>query len=171
MDAWCAPHSRSAELTSNTSKTRHQKRSAETGGRNGDSIAEFRTRRPAHICESSRYRAVFERPSYVTRWRWTGWLGRQDSNLGIRQFAYRWLQCCRQIVLPPAATSAHHLQPLFASHDRGRPNRVCFLMQRFESCAPTSQSGLHRAKGEVHRASGVQARKSRSQLAQQQAPI
>jgi hypothetical protein len=46
MDAWCAPHSRSAELTSNTSKTRHQ-RSAETGGRNGDSIAEFRTRRPA----------------------------------------------------------------------------------------------------------------------------
>jgi hypothetical protein len=75
MDAWCAPHSRSAELTSNTSKTRHQKRSAETGGRNGDSIAEFRTRRPAHICESSRYRAVFERPSYVTRWRRTGWLG------------------------------------------------------------------------------------------------
>src|SRR5258705_6804024 len=71
MDAWCAPHSRSAELTSNTSKTRHQKRSAETGGRNGDSIAKFRTRRPAHICETSRYRAVFERPSYVTRWRRT----------------------------------------------------------------------------------------------------
>ena len=83
MDAWCAPHSRSAELTSNTSKTRHQKRSAETGGRNGDSIAEFRTRRPAHICDSSRYRAVFERPSYVTRWRRTGWLGRRDSNLCI----------------------------------------------------------------------------------------
>ena len=66
MDAWCAPHSRSVELTSNTSKTRHQKRFAETGGRNGDSIAEFRTRRPAHICESSRYRAVFERPSYAS---------------------------------------------------------------------------------------------------------
>ena len=50
-----------------TAKTRHQKRPAETGGRNGASIAEFRTRRPAHICETSRYRAVFERPSYVTR--------------------------------------------------------------------------------------------------------
>jgi hypothetical protein len=36
-------------------KTRHQKRPAETGGRNGASIAKFRTRRPAHICETSRY--------------------------------------------------------------------------------------------------------------------
>jgi hypothetical protein len=27
---------------------------------------------------------VFERPSYVTRWRRTGWLGRKDSNLRIR---------------------------------------------------------------------------------------
>ena len=66
----------------------HQKRDtkkgpAETGGRNGASIAKFRTRRPAHICETSRYRAVFERPSYVTRWRRTGWLGRRDSNLCI----------------------------------------------------------------------------------------
>jgi hypothetical protein len=25
----------------------------------------------------------FERPSYVTRWRRTGWLGRRDSNLCI----------------------------------------------------------------------------------------
>jgi hypothetical protein len=24
---------------------------------------------------------VFKRPSYVTRWRRTGWLGRRDSNL------------------------------------------------------------------------------------------
>ena len=90
MDAWCAPHSRSAELTSNTSKTRHQKRSAETGGRNGASIAKFRTRRPAHICDSSRYRAVFERPSYVTRWRRTGWLGRRDSNLCISKSDLRY---------------------------------------------------------------------------------
>jgi hypothetical protein len=51
--------------------------------RNGASIAKFRTRRPAHICETSRYRAVLKRPSYVTRWRRTGWLGRQDSNLCI----------------------------------------------------------------------------------------
>jgi hypothetical protein len=36
-----------------------------------------------HICETSRYRVVFERPSYVTRWRRTGWLGRRDSNLCI----------------------------------------------------------------------------------------
>ena len=46
-------------------------------------FAKFRTRRPAHICETSRYRAVFERPSYVTRWRRTGWLGREYSNLCI----------------------------------------------------------------------------------------
>jgi hypothetical protein len=66
-----------------TAKTRHQKWSAETGGRNGASIAKFRTRRPAHICQTSPYRPVFERPSYVTRWRRTGWLGRRDSNLRI----------------------------------------------------------------------------------------
>jgi hypothetical protein len=68
-----------------TAKTRHQKRPAETGGRNGASIAKFRTRRPAHICETSRYRPVFERPSYLTRLRRTGWLGRADSNLCISE--------------------------------------------------------------------------------------
>ena len=66
-----------------TAKTRHQKRPAETGGRNGASIAKFRTRRPAHICEISRYGAVFVRPSYLTRLRRTGWLGRRDSKLCI----------------------------------------------------------------------------------------
>jgi hypothetical protein len=71
-----------------TSKTRHQKRPAETGGRNGASIAKFRTRRQAHICKTSRYRAVFERSSYVTRWRRTGWLGWEDSNLRIS--IHRW---------------------------------------------------------------------------------
>jgi hypothetical protein len=49
-----------------TAKTRHQKRPAETGGRNGASIAKFRTRRPAHIRETSQYRAVFERPTART---------------------------------------------------------------------------------------------------------
>jgi hypothetical protein len=63
------------------SKTRHQKRPAETGGGNGVSIAKFRTRRPARICETSRCRADFKQPSYVTRWRRTGWLGSLDSNL------------------------------------------------------------------------------------------
>jgi hypothetical protein len=55
----------------------------EPQGRADLSIAKLRTRRPAHICETSRYRAVFERPSYVTRWRRTDWLGRRDSNLCI----------------------------------------------------------------------------------------
>ena len=64
-------------------KTRHQKWSSETGGRHDASMAEFRTRRPRHICETSRCRAVFERSSYVSRWRRTGWLGRRDSNLCI----------------------------------------------------------------------------------------
>jgi hypothetical protein len=40
-----------------------QKRPLETAGRNGASIAEFRTRRLAHICETTRYGAIFERPS------------------------------------------------------------------------------------------------------------
>ena len=65
-------------------KTRHQKWSSETGGRHDASMAEFRTRRPRHICETSRCRAVFERSSYVSRWRRTGWLGISDSNCQIR---------------------------------------------------------------------------------------
>ncbi len=36
-------------------------------------------------CETSRYRAVFERPSYLTRLRRTDWLGREDSNLCISE--------------------------------------------------------------------------------------
>jgi hypothetical protein len=32
---------------------------------------------------SSVRRSLTERPSYVTRWRRTGWLGRRDSNLCI----------------------------------------------------------------------------------------
>jgi hypothetical protein len=35
------------------------------------------------ICETSRYGAVFERLSYLTRLRRTGCLGRRDSNLCI----------------------------------------------------------------------------------------
>ncbi len=37
----------------------------------------------AKYIETSRYRAVFERPSYLTRLRRTDWLGRRDSNLCI----------------------------------------------------------------------------------------
>src|SRR4051812_21046955 len=33
----------------------------------------------------SRYRALFKRPLYVTRWRRTGWLGRRDSILRISE--------------------------------------------------------------------------------------
>jgi coenzyme PQQ precursor peptide PqqA len=53
------PGARLSERTvGDTSKTRHQKRPAETGGRNGASIAKVRTRRPAQICETARYREV-----------------------------------------------------------------------------------------------------------------
>jgi serine/threonine protein kinase len=38
-------------------------------GRNDASMPEFRTRRPRHVRETSRCRAVFARSSYVTRWR------------------------------------------------------------------------------------------------------
>jgi hypothetical protein len=123
-------------LGGHTAKTRHQKRPLETGGTNGASIAKFRTRRQSHICKMPRYRAVFERPSYVTRWRRTGWLGRQESNLCIRNLCSRWLHCCRafrrgQIVHGPAGIprSAATLAP----HDSVRPNRARFLMQRFDS--------------------------------------
>ncbi len=62
----------------------HRSRRPRTSGaRPRASIAKFRTRRPAHICEASRYRAVFERPSYLTRLRRTDWLGRRDSKLCI----------------------------------------------------------------------------------------
>jgi hypothetical protein len=77
------PSNSAANHFADECKTRHQKWPSETGGRNDASMAEFRTRRPSHICETSRCRAVFERSSYVTRWRRTGWLGRRDSNLCI----------------------------------------------------------------------------------------
>ena len=103
------------------SKTRHQKRSAETGGRNGVSIAEFRTRRPAHISETSRYHAVFERPSYVTRWRRTGWLGRRDSNLCI--------------------SKSDLLKFIPPQRDLGVDRRAFnFEMRKFESCPRAERS-------------------------------
>ena len=70
-----------------TAKTRHQKRPAETGGRNGASIAKFRTRRPAHICEISRYGAVFERTfifdAFETDWL-VGAAGFEPLHLGLQ---------------------------------------------------------------------------------------
>src|SRR3981081_4468491 len=53
--AFCGPL---VEQFSVPSKTRHQKSLLEMGGRNGASIAKFRTRRQSHICEMPRYRAV-----------------------------------------------------------------------------------------------------------------
>jgi hypothetical protein len=53
-------------------------------GRNGASIAKFRTRRQSHICEMPRYRAVLSDIRLLTRRDRTRWLGRQDSNLCIR---------------------------------------------------------------------------------------
>jgi hypothetical protein len=122
-----------------STKTRHQKRPPETGDRNDASMAEFRTRRPLHIRETSRCRAVIEGPSYVTRWRRTGWLGRVDSNLcisesdfakalslsgGIRTSAYRYhliADLDRQLVAPQAFSGS----------------TVSFEMRSFESRRPS----------------------------------
>ncbi len=60
--------------------------------------------RPAHICETSRHRAVFERPSYVTRWRRTGWLGREDSNLCISESEFT------QTLSPRGGLALAHLE-------------------------------------------------------------
>jgi hypothetical protein len=55
----------------------------------GDRRQEWRLHGQIPHTETSSYlrnlvvRAVFERPSYVTRWRRTGWLRRRDSNLCI----------------------------------------------------------------------------------------
>jgi hypothetical protein len=49
---------------------------------NGGPLAAL-PRRPAHICETSRCGAVFERLLYLTRLRRTDWLGRRDSKLCI----------------------------------------------------------------------------------------
>ena len=46
------------ELSQEHIKNETPKKPAETGGRSGASIAKFRTPRPAHICETSRYRAA-----------------------------------------------------------------------------------------------------------------
>ncbi len=76
-------------------------------------MAEFRTRRPSQIRETSRCRAVFERSSYVTRWRRTGWLGRQDSNLRIRNragLAYCFVRRKEwQQVIPESQQGGHDL--------------------------------------------------------------
>jgi hypothetical protein len=61
-------------------KNETPKRPSETGGRNGASIAKFRTRRQSHICEMPRYRAVLSDIPLLTRRD-----GRQDSNLGMAE--------------------------------------------------------------------------------------
>jgi hypothetical protein len=113
--------------------------------RNGASIAKFRTRRPAHICETSRYRAVFERPSYVTRWRRTGWLGRQDSNFRIKEACpigpsaivrrKEWQQMVCQSPSRWGARSASSTEASGTQIPRCRGS---------SPAAPASQSNLHR---------------------------
>ena len=75
----CARRSHSERLGG---PQRHQE---ETDDRPKSVASSRLTRRPAHICETSRYGAVFERPSYLTRLIRTGWLGREDSNLCISE--------------------------------------------------------------------------------------
>ena len=95
--------------------------------RNGASIAKFRTRRPAHICETSRYRAVFKRPSFVTRWRRTGWLGRQDSNL-----------CISDRNSPRLPARARGFEPLHLF--RVDPLETWFESTQTAGCRPISRS-------------------------------
>jgi len=101
--------------------------------RNGASIAKFRTRRPAHICETSRYRAVFERPSYATRWRRTGWLGRQDSNLRISNQGWLFEASKEFPAIPMNQGIRDFCLRLAIDSD----------MQRFESCRPSQPVPSH----------------------------
>jgi hypothetical protein len=126
-----------------TSKTRHRKRPSETAGRDGASIAKFRTRRPAPICETSRYRAVFERPSYVTRWRRTGWLGRRDSSFRIPESEFaqtlspggRTRTCASRIAVrgQQLKKESQTLTGGPAPRLHGEVQQSDFEMQRFES--------------------------------------
>ena len=102
--------------------------------------AEFRTRRPRHISETPRYRAVFERSSYVRRWRPTGWLGRQDSKLCILDRNYQNSQPGGQhsnLRVSDCSARASLLNKFLASFTTARTpkfSRSDFKMQRFESC-------------------------------------
>jgi len=71
---------RSVLNTKRSGKTRHQNPPSETGSRRGASVANFRTRRPAHICRMPPKRAVLSGLSMSGGGDRTGWLGRQDSN-------------------------------------------------------------------------------------------
>jgi hypothetical protein len=125
-------------------KTRHRKRPAETEGRNGASIGKFRTQRPAHICETTRDRAVFERPSYVTRWRRTGWLGRQDSNFCISKSEFAKTFSSGERIRTCASRLNLVVLHLIAKESLGMTDASGFNteMQRFESRRPANQSGL-----------------------------
>src|SRR5262245_55430378 len=66
---------------------------SETPGRNGAFKAKFRTRRPSRTCETRPCRAVFGGIGMLAGGDPTGWLGRRDSNLRIRnraRWAYRY---------------------------------------------------------------------------------
>ena len=79
-------------------------------------------------------------------------------------------------ILLQVATIKSKLMSAGAGEGISRPPIPCINKEtgsyaQTESRLPASQFGLDRAKGEVHCASGVEARKSRSQLAQQQGRI
>src|SRR5262249_32106162 len=66
-------------------KTRYQKSASETEAWNGDDKAQSETRRPGGIRRMPAFRADFREPPVDNGGDQTGWLGRQDSNLGMAE--------------------------------------------------------------------------------------
>ncbi len=66
-------------------KTRYQKSASETEARDGDNEAQSETRRPGGIQRMPAFRADFREPPADNGGDRTGWLGRQDSNLGMAE--------------------------------------------------------------------------------------
>ena len=122
------------------SKTRHQNPPSETGSRRGASVANFRTRRPAHICRMPPKRAVLSGLSMSGGGDRTGWLGRQDSNhcisesnsLRLSARGGRSRTCASRVKLSCRPLAKESLRRTNTSGSDSE-------MQRFES-APTSQS-------------------------------
>jgi hypothetical protein len=66
-------------------KARYQKSASETEARDGDNEAQSETRTPGGIRRVPAFRADFREPPADNGGDRTGWLGRQDSNLGMAE--------------------------------------------------------------------------------------
>jgi hypothetical protein len=78
-------------------------------GQNGAFVAEFVTRRPSSIRELPRYRVVLRGFRVFAGGDRTGWLGRQDSNLGMAESksAISFRQAPSQTDITPDASGFH----------------------------------------------------------------